>query len=165
MPPDARTELLWIDLITANEVGDDAAAHVTGQRLRPLLAAIDDPQLEGMGRLALAWISPVGGDYESAVREATDSLELLRNHDEPYWTGVAEASIGGLEIATGRYENARRHLLECRELADRFGYDWLAAWSRTQLATVTVADRKLDEAHTLLNEGLELSLTTHDTPT
>jgi hypothetical protein len=69
-----------------------------------------------------------------------------------------------LKIATGRYEGARRHLLECRELADRFGYDWLAAWSRAQLATLTVAGRQLDEARTLLNEGLGLSLATHNTP-
>ena len=89
MPPDARAELLWIDLFTANEVGDDAAAQAAGQRLAPLLAQIDDPQLEGVARLALAWISPVDGDYEGAVRDALDSLELLRSHDEPYWAGVA----------------------------------------------------------------------------
>jgi ATP/maltotriose-dependent transcriptional regulator MalT len=126
MPPESRAELSWIDLLSANEVGDDAAAQAAGQRLAPLLAEIDDPHLEGVARLALAWISPVRGDYDGAVRGALNSLELLRAQDEPYWTGVAGVSVGRLEIATGRYDDARRHLSECRELADRFDYDWLA---------------------------------------
>jgi predicted ATPase len=164
MPPVARAELLWIDLITANDVGDNAAAQTAGRRLAPLLAEIDDPQLEGVAGLALAWIRPSGGDFESALQEALDSLELLRAHDEPYWTGVAGVSVAGLEIATGRYEDARRHLLECRELADRSSYDWLAAWSRTQLATLAFASGQLDEAQALLDEALGLSLTIHSTP-
>ena len=163
MPPQARAELLWIDLITANDVGDDAEAQAAGQRLEPLLAEIDDPQLEGVARLALAWIRTNGGDDEGALRYALDAVELLRAHDEPYWTGVAGVSVAGLEIATGRYEDARLHLLECRELADRFGYDWLAAWSGTQLATLAVASGQLDEARALLDEGLGLSLTIHST--
>jgi predicted ATPase len=163
LPPEAQAELLWADLITANEVGDNTAAQAAGQRLAPLLAEIDDPQLEGMARLTLAWISPIGGDYEGGVREALTALELLRAHDETYWTGVALASVGGLEVATGRYEDAGRHLLECSELADRCGYDWLAAWSRTQLATVALASAQLDEARALLDEGLRLSLRSHNT--
>ena len=162
MPPQAQAELLWIDLITANDVGDDAEAQAAGRRLAPLLSEIDDPQLEGVARLAFAWIRANGGDDEGALGDALQSVELLRAHDEPYWTGVAGVSVAGLEIATGRYEDARRHLLECRELADRFGYDWLAAWSRTQLATLAVADGELDEARALLDEALELSLTIHN---
>ncbi len=162
MPPQAQAELLWVDVITANDVGDDAVAQAAGQRLAPLLAEIDDPQLEGVALLALAWIRTNDGDDEGALRDALDSAELLRAHDEPYWTGVAGVSVAGLEIATGRYEDARRHLLECRELADRFGYDWLAAWSRTQLATLAVADGELNEARALLDEGLGLSLTIHN---
>ncbi len=163
MPPQAQAELLWIDLITANDVGDDAEAQAAGKRLAQLLAEIDDPQLEGVARLAFAWIRGNGGDDEGALRDALDSAELLRAHDEPYWTGVAGISVGGLEIATGRDEDARRHLLECRELADRSGYDWLAAWSRTQLATLAVARGELNEARALLDEGLGLSLTIHNT--
>jgi Tetratricopeptide repeat len=163
MPPQAQAELLWIDLITANEVGDNVAAQAAGQRLAPLLAEIDDPQLEGVARLACAWIRGNGGDHEGALGDALDSMELLRAHDEPYWTGVAGVSVAGFEIATGRYEDARRHLLECRDLADRFGYDWLAAWSRTQLATLAVASGELSEARALLDEGLGMSLTIHST--
>jgi predicted ATPase len=163
MPPQAQAELLWIDLITANEVGDNVAAQAAGQRLSPLLAEIDDPQLEGVARLACAWIRGNGGDHEGALGDALDSMELLRAHDEPYWTSVAGVSVAGFEIATGRYEDARRHLLECRDLADRFGYDWLAAWSRTQLATLAVASRELSEARALLDEGLGMSLTIHST--
>jgi predicted ATPase len=163
MPPEAQAELLWIDLITANDVGDDAEAQAAGQQLAPLLAEIDDPQLEGAARLAFAWIRGNGGDEEGALRDGLDSVELLRTHDEPYWTGVAGVSVAGWEIATGRYDDARRHLLESRELADRFGYDWLAAWSRTQLATIAVASGELNEARALLDEALGLSLTIHST--
>jgi predicted ATPase len=163
MPPQAQAELLWIDLITANEVGDNVAAQAAGERLAPLLAEIDDPQLEGVARLACAWIRGNGGDHEGALGDALHSMELLRAHDELYWTGVAGVSVAGWEIATGRDEDARRHLLECRELADRFGYDWLAAWSRTQLATLAVASGELNEARALLDESLGLSLRIHST--
>jgi predicted ATPase len=162
LPVYAQAELLWFALFNANEMGDNAAAQAAGRRLMPLLAQIDDPQLLGVARLALAWISPIGGDYEGAVRGARDALELLRTHDEPYWAGVACVTVSGLEIATGRYEDARQHLSECLELADRFGYDWLAAWSRSQLATLDLVTGQLDEARVLLDEGLTLSLTSHD---
>jgi predicted ATPase len=162
MPVRAQAELLWIYLFTTNEMGDNAAAQATGRRLAPLLAQLDDPQLVGVARLALAWISPISDDYEGALRGARKALELLSSHDEPYWAGVAGATLAGLEIATGRPEDARRHLLECRELADRLGYDWLAAWSRAQLATLDVASGQMDEARALLAEALRLSLTTHD---
>jgi predicted ATPase len=162
MPVRAQAELLWIYLFTTNEMGDNAAAQATGRRLAPLLAQIDDPQLVGVARLALAWISPISDDYDGAIRGAREALELLSSHDEPYWAGVAGATLAGLEIATGQYEDARRHLLDCRELADRLGYDWLAAWSRAGLATLDVSSGQLDEAQALLTEALSLSVTTHD---
>jgi ATP/maltotriose-dependent transcriptional regulator MalT len=162
MPVYAQAELLWFALFNANEMGDNAAAQAAGRRLAPLLAQIDDPQLLGVARLALAWISPIRGDYDGALRDALDSLELLRSHDEPYWAGVAGVTASGLEIATGHYEEARRHLLETRELADRCSYEWLAAWSRSQLATLDLASGQLGEARTLLNDSLTLGLTTHD---
>ena len=154
--------MLFRSLFNANEMGDNDAAQAAGRRLAPLLAQIDDPQLLGVARLALAWISPIIGDYGGAVRDALDALQLLRNNDEPYWAGVAGVTVSGLEIATGRYEDANGHLLEVRELADRFGYDWLAAWSRSQLAALDLANGQLDQARALLDDGLRLSLTTHD---
>jgi predicted ATPase len=161
MPPQTRAEILWIELFSANEGGDNAAALAAGGRLAPLLAEIDDPPLEGMAGLALAWILPIGDDYEGAARGALDSLELLRSQDEPYWAGVAGATLGLMEIAIGRYDDARRHLLECRELAERFDYDWLASVSGTQLATISLTRGELDEARALLDEALSLSPTVH----
>jgi hypothetical protein len=70
--------------------------------------------------------------------------------------------VSGLEIAAGRYEDARGHLLETRELADRCSYEWLAAWSRSLLATLDLASGRLDEARRLLDDSLTLSSTTHD---
>jgi ATP/maltotriose-dependent transcriptional regulator MalT len=45
-----------------------------------------------------------------------------------------------------------------RDLADRFGYAWLAAWSRVLLGTVAVLQGRLDQARELLDEALNLSL-------
>src|SRR5262249_13337958 len=95
MPVRAQAELLWIYLFTTNEMGDNAAAEATGRGLAPLLEQIDDPHLTGVARLALAWISPISDDYESALRGAREALEQLRGHDEPYWAGVAGVTLAG----------------------------------------------------------------------
>ena len=50
---------------------------------------------------------------------------------------------------------------EAHDLSDRFGYTWLAAWSRTQLGTLDVAGGQLAEARALLDEALDLSLAIH----
>jgi hypothetical protein len=63
LDPHARAELLWTALVTAREVGDDAAALATRQRLTPLLAGIDDPYLHAASQLAMAWIAPIVGDF------------------------------------------------------------------------------------------------------
>jgi predicted ATPase len=161
LPTEARAELLWVELVIADEVGDDETAQATAERLAPLLTEIDDPELEGMARLALAWTSPIGGDYDGAVRAAFDSLDLLRGQKEPYWAGMAGASVGGLEVARGRHEEARGYLLESMELTDRMGYDWLGVWSRTLLAAISVAGGRLEEARAFLDEGLALTLRIH----
>ena len=159
-PPHARAELFSLELFTSNELGDYAAAQAAAARLSPLLAEIDDPHLEAVSRLGIAWTLPVSGDSDGALRGALNALELLRDQDEPWWTLVAGLTAGGLEIATGRYEDAHGHLRDARELADRCDYRWPAAWSRTELATVALVDDRPDEARSLLDEALELSLGT-----
>ena len=160
LPPHDRAEVLWAEMAMADEMGDDAAAQAAAERLEPLLGELDDPHLEGICRLALAWTSPIAGDYEGALRRALDSLELFRGHDAPYWTFLAGFTVGGLEIATGRYDEGQRHLAEARRLADQSGYDWAAASSRALQATLAVADGRLDEGKSLLDEALELSVAT-----
>jgi len=156
-PPHARAELFSLELFTSNELGDYAAAQAAAARLSPLLAEIDDPHLEAVSRLGIAWTLPVGGDYDGALRGALNALELLRDQDEPWWTLVAGLTVGGLEIAIGRYEDAHGHLRDARELADRCDYRWPAAWSRAELATLALLDDRPDEARSLLDEALELS--------
>ena len=157
-PPHERAEVLWAEMAMADEMGDDAAAQAAAERLSPLLGELDDPHLEGVCRLALAWTSPIAGDYDGALRGALDSLELFRGRDVPYWTFLAGFTVGGLEIATGRYDEAQRHLEEARRLADQSDYDWAAASSRALEATLAVADGRLDEGQSLLEEALELSV-------
>ena len=156
--PQARAELMWTAAATASEVGDDAAALAARRNLEPLLETIEDPFLRAVGLLAMAWTSPITGDYDGARREASASLAQLRGQDEPFWTAQASADLGAVETAVGRYDDALRHLREMRDLAERFGYPWLAAWSRVLMGTVAVAQGRLDQARDLLDEALDQGL-------
>jgi predicted ATPase len=163
LDPQAQAELLWTAAVTAVEVGDDAAALSARQRLAPLLDGIADPYLHAVAQLAMAWTSPVIGDFDGVLREASVSLEQLRSQDEPLWTALALITIGLVETTAGRHDDALRHLREARDLAERFDSAWLAAWSRVQLGTLAVAQGRLDDARVLLDEALELSLAAHST--
>jgi hypothetical protein len=48
-------------------------------------------------------------------------------------------------------------------MAERFGYAWLATFTQVQLGTLAVARGRLDEARTLLDEGLAVSLAGYST--
>ena len=158
LDPQARAELLWAVVATANEVHDDAAALAASQRLAPLLGGIEDPYLQAMGQLVMAWTSPITGDVDGALRQLLGSLAALRTQDETYWTAVAALSASYLEITAGHLDDALRHAEEARDLAGRFGYNWLAAWSRVLQGTLNVMRGRLDQARELLNEALDLSL-------
>jgi ATP/maltotriose-dependent transcriptional regulator MalT len=119
---------------------------MASQRLAPLLPGIQDPYLHAVSRLAMAWTSPIAGDFDGALRGALASVEQLRGQDEPYWTAVADLSAGHLETSVGRYDDALRHLNEARDLAERFDHAWLAAWSRVQLGTLAIMGSRLEEA-------------------
>jgi predicted ATPase len=161
--PQARAELMWTAAVTANEVGDDAAALAARRNLEPLLETIEDPFLRAVGLLAMAWTSPITGDYDGARREASASLAQLRGQDEPFWTAQASADLGAVEMAVGRYDDALRHLHEMRDLAERFGYPWLAAWSQVLMGTAAVAQGRLDQARDLLDEALDQDLSANIT--
>ncbi len=157
--PQARAELLWAAVATANEVHDDPAALAASQHLALLLPGIKDPFLHTMSELVMAWTSPIAGDLDSALRAVLVSLEVLRGHDEPYWTAVAALSASNMETAVSRYDDALHHVHEARQLVERFGYSWLAAWLRVQLGTLDIVHGRLDRARELLEEAMELSLT------
>ena len=142
--PPARAELEWAAIATANEVGDDAAALAARQRLEALLTSVEDPFMQAVCQLALAWTAPITGDFDGALRGAATSVQQFHAQDEPFWTAQAGAALGGAETAVGRYDDAVRHLREMCDVAEHFGYAWLAAWSRTQLGTVAVLQARLD---------------------
>jgi tetratricopeptide (TPR) repeat protein len=164
LEPQDRAELHWTAAVTANRTGDRAAALAASQRLRSLLAEIDNPYLHAVSRLAIGWASAVAGDSDGAIRQESASLEELRALDEPYWTASAVLSVGTVKAASGRDEDAVRDLNEARELADRFSYEWLATWSRVQLGTLDVLRGRLEEARELLDEALDLSLAARSAP-
>ncbi|HSR86495.1 MAG TPA: DUF4062 domain-containing protein [Streptosporangiaceae bacterium] len=158
LSPPARTALEWTATVTANEVGDDAAALAARQRLGPLLSTIEDPFMRAACELAMAWTAPITSDFDGARQAALAGLEELRDQDEPFLTTLADAFLGAVETAVGRYDDASRHLDEMRDIAERFGYAWLAAWSLAQLGTVAVMQGRLDYARDLLDEALTQSL-------
>jgi ATP/maltotriose-dependent transcriptional regulator MalT len=158
LDPQARAELEWAAMVTANEVGDDAAALAARRRLEPLLEKIQDPFLRGICHLGMAWTSPITGDFEGALREVSASLEELRGQDEPFFTAMAAFTAAGAEIALGRPDGAVRHLAVMGELADRFGYTWLTASARLQQGALAIAQGRPGQARELLDEALDLSL-------
>jgi predicted ATPase/class 3 adenylate cyclase len=158
--PQARVELEWTATVTANVAGDDAAALAARRRLALLLKEIQDPFLHAIGLLAMGWSSPITGDFDGALRETLASLDQLRGQDEPFFTAMAAFGAADLEMALGRPDGALQHLREMRELADRFGYAWLIVNSRVQMGTLAVLEGRLEHARELLDEALDLSLTT-----
>jgi tetratricopeptide (TPR) repeat protein len=163
LDPQAQAELAVVAAVIAINIGDDAAALAARQRLAPLLAGIGDPFLHAVSQLAMAWTLPVADDFDGAVREAAVALEELRGQDEPVYTAIAASTAGSLEMALGRYDDALGHLREVRDLAEQAGGAWLGAGSRAALGILAVLRGSLDEARTVLDEALELSLAARST--
>jgi predicted ATPase len=163
LDPAARAELLLTATIAALETSDDAAAVAARDRLAPLLEEIDDPYLVAVSELVNSWTSFVVNDISRAVDEAERSLEKLRGQDEPLWTAMALLSLGSLEAFLGREQDGVRHLIETRDMAERFDNEWLAGASRVRLGIVAMLRGSLDEAAALLDEALEVSLATDNT--
>jgi hypothetical protein len=163
LDPQARAELLWAAAVTANQAGDGAAALAASQLLEPPLAEVHDPYMHAVSQLAMSWAATISGDIDGAFRLGSASLEELRDQDEPYWTAVAVFTVGSHERAAGRYDDAQRDLSEARALAERFGYAWLATFSRVALGMLAVVRGRLDEARALLDEGLAVSLGAYST--
>jgi predicted ATPase len=164
LDPQAQAELAWAAAVLSEDVGDEAVALAARERLAPLLAGIPDPFLHAVARLAMAWTSPMAGDFDEALREAAISLEELRRQDEPVFIGMAVFTTGSLELAFGRYDDALSHLREARDLAERIGGEWLAAGPRVQLGILAVLRGRPEEARPLLEEALDLSMAAHSTP-
>src|SRR5262245_3102319 len=55
----ARAELQWAAVVTAIEVGDDAATLSARARLGAMLDGIEDPFLHAVSLLVMAWASPI----------------------------------------------------------------------------------------------------------
>jgi Tetratricopeptide repeat. len=102
----------------------------------------------------MAWSTPITGDLEQALHEASACLDKLRGQDEPFFTSVAEFTASTIETALGRYDQALRHLSESRVLADESGIRWLVAGTRVQLGILQVLQGKPDEARPVLAEAL-----------
>ena len=158
----AQAELFWSAALTGVELGDDTAAVAAKSRLEPLLGGLDDPFLEAVAHMAMAWVLPIVDDFDGALREASLSRDHLRDQDEPFWTAVAIDTLGELEVAMRRLDDALAHLRQVRELSQQFDNAWLGvSWS--QLATVAIMQGRLEDARALFNDGLTMSLEVEST--
>jgi predicted ATPase len=162
--PQAEEELLWTAGVSAADRGDDQATQAIRQRLEPLLPEIRDPFLSAVADLFMAWSTPIAGDLEQALREASACLDKLRGQDEPFFTSVAEFTASTIDTTLGRYDQALRHLNESRVRADESGIRWLVAGTRVQQGILQVLQGKPDEAGPVLAEALNLSLAARSTP-
>ena len=163
LAPQACAELLWTAAVSAVEVGDDTTALAACQQLAALQEAIVDPFLHAVSHLAIAWATPITGDFDSAFQAASAALGELRSQDEPLWTALAAGTLGSMQTSAGLSDEATSNLREVRELGDRLDSAWLAAWSRTQLGTVAISQGRLDRARELLVEALTRSVEAHST--
>jgi predicted ATPase len=154
----ARVKLLLADVVTAREV-DDAAAAASRDRLGSLLEAVDEPYLHAVGELAVGTTSAVIDDPQRALHEEATALRELRGQDEPFWTSLALIALGVQEMADGRYDDAAAHLLEMRELAERFGNPRLIAAAYVNLGRLDIMRGRPGEAASWLTKGLDLSRT------
>jgi predicted ATPase len=163
LSPQARAELTWTAAVTALEVGDDSTALAARQQLAALHDLTGDPFLHAVSQLAIAWATPLTGDFDDALLAASAALDELRGQDEPLWTALAAGTLGSMETSAGRCDDAADHLQEIRDLADRLDSAWLAAWSRVQLGTVAILQGRLDQARELLDDALTRSVQAHST--
>jgi predicted ATPase len=159
----ARAELLCTAAVIALEIGDDSTALAARQRLAAMQDGIDDLLLHAIVRLAIAWASPITGDFNSSLLAASTALEELRSQGEPFWTALAAGSLAWHEASAGRRDDALRHLQEVRDLGDELHSAWLAAWSRVQMGTLAITQGELDQARTLLDDAVALSVEAHST--
>jgi predicted ATPase len=164
MDSQARAELVWTAAAIGSDRGDDEATRLSCGLLTSLLEGIQDRFMHAVSQLVIAWGTPITGDYESALRQASGSMVQLQRLDEPFWAALATFAVGSLEIAVARHDDARRHLSEARDMAERFDSAWLTAGSRVQLGILDVLDGRLANARDQLDEAMNLSLAAHSTP-
>ena len=63
----ARAEVLFTLAVTAVEVGDDAAALAAIDAIERFDGSVDDPHLQSMLQLAVAWTLPIRDDFDKRI--------------------------------------------------------------------------------------------------
>ena len=163
LDPQPQAELAWAATVTAVNAGDDTTALADRKRLASLLSGIHDPFLRAASQLGMAWILPITGDLDGALREVTVALEELRGQDEPVFTAMAEFTAGSLSTALGRYDDALQYLRQARDLAEGTGSHWLTSPPVVQLGILDILRGRPDEARPLLDDALDRSLAARST--
>ena len=101
LDPQARAELAWAAAVTADDVGRRRGG--AGGPPAPGAAAdrIEDPFLRAVAQLAMAWTSPITGDFDGALREAAARWSGSAARTSPSGRRMAALDLGALETAAG----------------------------------------------------------------
>ncbi|HET7388057.1 MAG TPA: AAA family ATPase [Nocardioidaceae bacterium] len=142
-------ELLHVQMVTANRIGDLAALELTGRRLQELAERLGSPALAVRAHLASA-ISACGRTDFTAMNELNaraldasaeldsqaDAALVLRVHDQ--------ISVGAGVVCD--LTTLRRHSLESLRIAQESGNPTWEPWPRARLAFVDFLCGDLDSA-------------------
>ena len=156
LPTGDRVAVLAASLVSALEAGDAETARSTCGRLAPLLDEVEDPYLDALTHLLMAWFFVLVRDWDAARPALVTAQARLRDLDEPLWQALAAITAGSVEAAFGHHDDARRHAAEALRLADRFDNPWLTTTSRVFLARTALGRGELDEARRQLEQALDL---------
>jgi hypothetical protein len=145
----ARAEVLFAWAVTACAVGDDETALAAMHGIEQLRTSPDDVDLPYDLHVAMAWLLPIIGDLDGALRWAAAALQGYREQNEPFMA-LAAMTVGMLEMSLGRDDAASPLLLEVEHMGKLVQNTWLSSTARTQLANIAVRAGRLEEAHDLL---------------
>jgi non-specific serine/threonine protein kinase len=96
-------------------------------------------------------------DYDEAERSFTESLELLRDLDEPVGSVHEKSNLAIVAVARGQYAIAEPLLEQCADLARSLGQKHLLATNLANLAIVVRARGNAERAASLVEETLNLA--------
>jgi len=140
----------------AIHLGDLVRAEACGQELLAIGRELDDPDLIGMGLLAMGNVAMVEGDPERAILLSGEALALARANGNKERTTVSSINVGILMAQQGDFERAAALMEESLHLSRELGnLNWMI-YGLVNLGQLALAQGAWTDATTLFREGLQL---------
>lgn len=134
----------------AFELGDWSEAAAYLERAQSILLPLGDSRLAIWPAVSAAWLSLRRGDLAAADRQASDACGLLAGAGDVPWRRNILRILAETALLSGRPERAAEYLE---------GGQQEAGWKRDPgflhtLASVRLAQRRIDEAHALAGQAV-----------